>query len=332
MRPRRRRALSEPAPLRPPPAPTSPTRRARTYGAGHPPLRRGPDAGRGVHRAAAALARPPVDVACGDADGRGEARLSPRHPGGPGRVRARMVYGRFGAPPASAWVRLGRRTLQLTWVSHGWRVRADVSRPSRSDIGVYGFTQLRHPYFINGSRADGRLRSDVRAGLDAEHILDAASSCPAPLAASRRGRRAAPAIFLIDNAGQGSGSPTSTSAGAPRRPGFQYSSFAYVDLPEWRRLDSVHQQSMVVHELDARRHPADARRCAAQPARGHRDGRGGALPAPARRVDVARGALRLPYYHDAFPTLRVWERRETDWGLSSSTSARSASATWTAWP
>src|SRR5512144_693760 len=29
-------------------------------------------------------------------------------------VRA-MVYGRFGAPPASAWVRLGPRTLQLAW-------------------------------------------------------------------------------------------------------------------------------------------------------------------------------------------------------------------------
>jgi hypothetical protein len=230
-------------------------------------------------------------------------------------VRA-MVYGRFGAPPASAWVRLGPRTLQLAWVSHGWRVRADVSRPSRSDIGVYGFTQLRHPYFINGSRATVVYGSTSEL-VDAEHILDAAESAAPRLWQAYGGGAAGlrPLIFLVDNAGQGE-RLAHIDLGKVRTPaGFQYSSFAYVDLPEWRRLDSVHQQSMVVHELT---HVVTRPMLDGAP---HSLLEGIAMDEEARFLRLRGASMSLEelyafYYHDAFPTLRVWERRETDWGLS----------------
>jgi hypothetical protein len=230
-------------------------------------------------------------------------------------VRA-MVYGRFGAPPASAWVRLGPRTLQLAWARHGWRVRADVSRPSRSDLGVYGFSQFRHPYFINGSRATVVYPSTTEL-VDAEHVLDAAESAAPRLWQTYGGGAAGlrPLIFLIDNAGQGE-RLAHIDLGKVRTPaGFQYSSFAYVDLPEWRRLDSVHQQSMVVHELT---HVVTRPMLDRAP---HSLLEGIAMDEEARFLRVRGASMSLEqlyafYYHDAFPTLRVWERRETDWGLS----------------
>ena len=245
-------------------------------------------------------------------------RLGPAHiteKGGAVSVRA-MVYGRFGAPPASAWVRLGQRTLQLAWGRRGWRVRADVSRPSRSDLGVYGFTQLRHPYFINGSRATVVYGSTDEL-VDAEHILDAAESA-APRLWSTYGGGAAglrPLIFLVDNAGQGE-RLAHIDLGKVRTPaGFQYSSFAYVDLPEWRRLDSVHQQSMVVHELT---HVVTRPMLGGAP---HSLLEGIAMVEEARFLRLRGVPMSLEeiypyYYHDAFPTLRIWERRETDWGVT----------------
>jgi hypothetical protein len=229
-------------------------------------------------------------------------------------VRA-VVYGRFGAPPASAWVTLGPRTLQLAWGRHGWRVRADVSRPSRSDIGVYGFTQLRHPFFINGSRATVVYGSTSEL-VDAEHILDAAESAAPRLWSTYGGGVAGlrPLIFLIDNAGQGE-RLAHVDLGKVRTPaGFQYSAFAYVDLPEWRRLDSVHQQSMVVHELT---HVVTRPMLDGAP---HSLLEGIAMDEEARFLRVRAVPMSLEelyayYYHDAFPSLRVWERRETDWGL-----------------
>jgi hypothetical protein len=213
-------------------------------------------------------------------------------------------------------VRLGQRTLQLAWGRRGWRVRADVSRPSRSDLGVYGFTQLRHPYFINGSRATVVYGSTDEL-VDAEHILDAAESA-APRLWSTYGGGAAglrPLIFLIDNAGQGE-RLAHIDLGKVRTPaGFQYSSFAYVDLPEWRRLDSVHQQSMVVHELT---HVVTRPMLGGAP---HSLLEGIAMVEEARFLRLRGVPMSLEeiyayYYHDAFPTLRIWERRETDWGVT----------------
>ena len=230
-------------------------------------------------------------------------------------VRA-MVYGRFGAPPASAWVRLGQRTLELTWRRHGWRVQADVSRQSQSDIGVYGSTLLHHPYFINGSRATVVYGSTDEL-VDAEHILDAAESA-APRLWSTYGGGAAglrPLIFLIDNAGQGE-RLAHIDLGKVRTPaGFQYSSFAYVDLPEWRKLDSVHKASMVVHELT---HVVTRPMLGGAP---HSLLEGIAMDEEARFLRVRGVPMSLEeiypyYYHGVFPTLRIWERRETDWGLT----------------
>ncbi len=245
-------------------------------------------------------------------------KLGPAHVTQDGRevsVRA-MVYGRFGAPPASAWVRLGPRTLQLAWGRNGWRVRADVSHTSRSDLGVYGFTQLRHPYFINGSRATVVYGSTTEL-VDAEHILDAAESAAPRLWQAYGGGAAGlrPLIFLIDNAAQGE-RLAHVDLGKVRTPaGFQYSSFAYVDLPEWRKLDSVHQQSMVVHELT---HVVTRPMLDGAP---HSLLEGIAMDEEARFLRVRGTPMSLEelypyYYHDAFPSLRVWERRETDWGLS----------------
>jgi hypothetical protein len=230
-------------------------------------------------------------------------------------VRA-MVYGRFGAPPASAWVRLGARTLRLAWGRSGWRVQADVSRIAHSDLGVYGFTELRHPYVINGSRATV-IYGSTSDLVDAEHILDAAESAAPRLWQVYGGGIAGlrPLIFLVDNAAQGE-RLAHVDLGKVRTPaGFEYSSFAYVDLPEWRKLDDVHQQSMVVHELT---HVVTRPMLDGTP---HSLLEGIAMDEEARFLRVRDVPMSLEelypyYYHDVFPTLRIWERRESDWGLT----------------
>lgn len=229
-------------------------------------------------------------------------------------VRA-TVYGRFGAPPASAWVTLGPRTLQLAAGRHGWRVRADVSHTDRSDLGVYGFSRFRHPYFINGSRATVVYASTTEL-VDAEHILSAAESAAPRLWRVYGGGIAGlrPLIFLIDNAGQGE-RLAHVDLGKVRTPaGFQYSAFAYVDLPLWRHMDSTHEQSMVVHELT---HVVTRPMLDGAP---HSLLEGIAMDEENRFLRTQGAPMSLDelyayYYHDAFPSLRVWERRETDWGL-----------------
>jgi hypothetical protein len=196
-------------------------------------------------------------------------------------------------------------------------VRADVSQTSRSDLGVYGFSQFRHPYFINGSRATVVYGSTAELA-DAEHILDAAESAAPRLWRIYGGGIAGlrPLIFVIDNAEQGE-RLAHVDLGKVRTPaGFQYSSFAYVDLPKWRQLDAIHQQSMVVHELT---HVVTRPMLDGAP---HSLLEGIAMDEENRLLRIRGTSVPLEelyayYYQDAFPSLRVWERRETDWGLTS---------------
>jgi hypothetical protein len=151
---------------------------------------------------------------------------------------------------------------------------------------------------------------------DAEDVLSAAESAAPRLWRIYGGGAAGlrPLIFLIDNAGQGE-RLAHVDLGKVRTPaGFQYSSFAYVDLPKWRQLDSIHQQSMVVHELT---HVVTRPMLDGAP---HSLLEGIAMDEEDRFLRTRGPAMSLDelyayYYHDAFPSLRVWERREADWGL-----------------
>jgi hypothetical protein len=225
------------------------------------------------------------------------------------------LFARFGPAPYSAWVTLGPRTLSLTPGHGSWHVRADVSVVHRSDLAAYGVSWLHHPYFINGRRVTV-IYAKPGDVVDAQQILDTADSVTPRLTSLFGGGVAGlrPVIFLVDNRSQGE-RLAHVSLGKVRTPaGFQYSSFAYVDLPLWRTLPSVEQASMVDHELThvvTRPMLADAPHSLLEGIAEYEENQyvgdyGEAIPLDA----IA------PYYvHDAFPSLRLWERRESDWGL-----------------
>ncbi len=240
------------------------------------------------------------------------ARVTPRRNGVD--VRA-TLYARFGPVPYSAWVTLGPRTLRLSAADGRWRVRADVSSIDRSNLAAYGVSWLHHPYFINGQRVTVVYASpsDIVA---AQQILDTAESVIPALAARYGGGEAGlrPVIFLVDNRSQGE-RLAHVDLGKVRTPaGFQYSSFAYIDLPAWRALPDIEQESMVAHELT---HVVTRPMLAGAP---HSLIEGIAMYEEDRYLSTSGETMFLDsidayYVHDAFPTLRLWERRETDWGL-----------------
>ena len=229
-------------------------------------------------------------------------------------VRA-TLYAKFGPAPYSAWVTLGPKTLRLAPVRGGWRVRADVSAVDRSNLAAYGVSWLHHPYFINGERVTVVYATPADI-VDAQQILDTADAVIPALAARYGGGEAGlrPVIFLIDNRSQGE-RLAHVDLGKVRTPaGFQYSSFTYIDLPAWRALPEIEQASMVVHELT---HVVTRPMLSGAP---HSLLEGIAMYEEDAYLGQSGQTMLLDeidayYRRGAFPTLVVWRRRESDWGL-----------------
>lgn len=229
-------------------------------------------------------------------------------------VRA-TLYARFGPAPYSAWVTLGPRTLSLTGSRGRWHVRADVSPVHRSDIAAYGVSSIHHPYFINGQRVT-IVYAQPNDVVAAQQILATAESAVPRLASVYGGGQAGlrPVIFLVDQAKQGE-RLAHVDLGKVRTPaGFQYSSFAYIDLPAWRKLPDVSKSSMVVHELT---HVATRPMLDGAP---HSLLEGIAMVEENRYLKeygqtMLLDGIAAAYHRGQFPSLRIWERRESDWGL-----------------
>ncbi len=225
------------------------------------------------------------------------------------------LYAKFGPAPYSAWVTLGPKTLRLAPVPGGWRVRADVSAVDRSNLAAYGVSWLHHPYFINGERATVVYAAPADI-VDAQQILGTADAVIPGLAARYGGGEAGlrPVIFLIDNRSQGE-RLAHVDLGKVRTPaGFQYSSFTYIDLAAWRGLPNIEQASMVVHELT---HVVTRPMLAGAP---HSLLEGIAMYEENAYLGQSGQTMLLDeiaayYARNAFPTLVVWRRRESDWGL-----------------
>jgi len=185
----------------------------------------------------------------------------------------------------------------------------------RSDLAAYGVSWLHHPYFINGQRATVvyATPADVTA---AQQILDTAESVIPGLVARYGGGKAGlrPVIFLVDQKAQGE-RLAHVDLGKVRTPaGFQYSSFAYVDVPAWRALPEVGQDSMIAHELT---HVVTRPMLDLAP---HSLLEGIAMYEESNYLAEHGSGFSLDevaayYYHHAFPSMRIWELRSFDWGL-----------------
>ena len=264
-----------------------------------PPLRPAP-------RPTPTPARPPSSTrstSCGC----GSTRCPPSRSRSPTRASRRKagavtvsatLFARFGPAPYSAWVTLGPRTLRLTPGRGRWHVRADVSVVHRSDLAAYGVSWLHHPYFINGQRVTvvyaeaGRRRGRP---ADPGHGRVGHPGARRPL----RRRRGGPAAGDLP----GRQPQPGRAAGARRPRQGAHAGRVPVQLVRLHRPAAVagaaERRAGVDgrSRADPRRHPADARRRAAQPARGDRDVRGGPATwsSTARRMPLdAHRRLLLP--------------------------------------
>jgi hypothetical protein len=203
----------------------------------------------------------------------------------PGSAHVKVtVYIRFGTPPYSAWITAAKRTLRLDSRNQGWRVTTDATRAPKGKLSAYGFSSYRRPEFLSGDRATV--------------VYSAASD-----------------LFLVTNRKQAE-RLAHVQLGRVRTPaGFEFSSYAYIDLPQWEGYDSVDQRSMIVHELTHVATRSWVEQCPHSLAEGvamyeedlwrrqHHLGR------------IPLYDLRSVYQH-GFPSALVWSRRETDWGLT----------------
>ncbi|MDX6520522.1 MAG: hypothetical protein QOF08_1127 [Gaiellales bacterium] len=237
----------------------------------------------------------------------------------PGSARVTVtVEIRFGKAPYSAWITAATRTLRLDSRPSGWRVTTDLTKKRRGKLSAYGFSSYRRPEFLSGRRATV-VYSAASDHADAEVILGTADNVIGSLWKRYGGGRSVqrPILFLVTDRKQAE-RLAHVSLGKVRTPaGFEFSSYAYIDLPQWETYgEPADQRSMIVHELT---HVATRSWVETAP---HSLAEGVAMYEENRwRVQHHLGriplfGLRQLYRQGTLPTALIWQRRETDWGLS----------------
>jgi hypothetical protein len=234
----------------------------------------------------------------------------------PGSARVKVtVFIHFGTAPYSAWITAATRTLQLDSRPSGWRVTTDTTRARKGKLSAYGFGSYERPESISGDRATV-VYSAASDKADATTILETADAVIGPLWKRYGGGRAAlrPILFLVNDRKQAE-KLAHVQLGKVRTPaGFEFSSYAYIDLPQWEDYDEAGRRSMIVHELT---HVATRSWVESTP---HSLAEGVAMyEENLWRTQHRLGRIPLLYlrevYRQGFPSELIWERRETDWGL-----------------
>jgi hypothetical protein len=235
----------------------------------------------------------------------------------PGSAEVKVtVFIHFGTAPYSAWITAATRTLRLDSRPGGWRVTTDTTRARKGKLSAYGFGSYERPESLSGDRATV-VYSATSDKADATAILDTADAVIGPLWKRYGGGRAAlrPILFLVTDQKQAE-KLAHVQLGKVRTPaGFEFSSYAYINLPQWEQYDSIDRRSMIVHELT---HVATRSWVESAP---HSLAEGVAM----YEEDLWRRQHQLPgiplyqlreVYQHGFPSSVIWSRRETDWGLT----------------
>jgi hypothetical protein len=234
----------------------------------------------------------------------------------PGSADARVTVDvRFGRAPYTSWITAASRTLRMDSRPGGWRVTTDVTRTQSGKLSAYGFQSYSRPRYLSGRRATVVFSTKSDEG-EARAILHVADGVVSTLWRQYGGGRAArrPILFLVTDAKQAE-KLAHIQLGLTRTPaGFQYSSYAYIDMPEWEKVPPSYERSMIVHELThvaSRAWVADAPHSLAEGVAMYEEN--------LWRMQHHLGRLELVdlagYYRHGFPSLQIWQRRVTDWGL-----------------
>jgi hypothetical protein len=227
------------------------------------------------------------------------------------------VYVRFGRRPYSSWITAAARTLRVDSRPGGWKITTDLTEKRHGKLSAYGFQSYARPIVLSGRRATVVFSSQSDEG-EARAILHVADGVVGTLWKMYGGGRAArrPILFLVTDRHQAEKLAHIQLGGGRTPAGFQYSSYAYIDMPEWEKVPPSYERSMIVHELT---HVASRAWLTDAP---HSLVEGVAMyEENLWRMQHHQGRLDLvdlaEYYRHGFPSLEIWRRRVTDWGLRS---------------
>src|SRR5207253_10923803 len=133
--------------------------------------------------------------------------------------------------------------------SGGWRITTDATSKEAGKLAPYGFASYNRPLFLSGRRATV-VFSAASDEQDARTILQTADPVVGELWRRYGGGRAArrPILFLVNNRRQAE-KLAHVQPGVTRTPaGFAYSSYAYIDLPEWEDGDDTYHPATIAPE------------------------------------------------------------------------------------
>ena len=231
-------------------------------------------------------------------------------------VRVR-VLARFGPAPLSVPIDLGQRVLLLREnSSHVWQVTEDITRRDGVVAKRYGLALFPGVAVLSGKHVS--VIYEQAEASDAAHQIEATADQVTPSLSALYGRDQAarhPVIFLVRSVKQGELLSGVKNFRKEIPQGFVYKNFAYIEWPAWNDGDIIERDGMIAHELT---HVASWALIGESP---HSLAEGLAMYYEDLYLHRLHLQLRLDgisqlYHKNGFPSLEIWERRETDWGIS----------------
>jgi hypothetical protein len=236
-----------------------------------------------------------------------------------GAVGVRVsIKARFGPPPLSNWIALGDRVLLARDDAGAWRIAADISTRRAVHTRAYGLRLFHEPSVLTGKHATVIFEA-VEATDDAKQIrADADEVVPRLTQLYGTDRAAAhPIVFVVDSRKQGEALSGVKIVRKEVPQGFVINGVAYIEWPEWEPGNVLERDGTIAHELT---HVASLGLLGRSPhslieglAMYEEDNFLRALPV---HVHLVLGAIAQTYARGQFPSIQIWERRTSDWGLT----------------
>jgi hypothetical protein len=228
------------------------------------------------------------------------------------KMRARLK-----PEPLSQWVELGRRLIVAAHTREGWRVVADATTDKGVKVKQLGLSLFPEPAVLSGKRSSV-IYEELEANEAARQILaDADDVVPGLDKAYARDLAARhPVIFLVRDEKQGEQLSGVEQFRKEVPDGFVLNGVSYIEWPGWSAGGPVERDGTIAHELT---HVASWTLLGRSP---HSMFEGLAMYQEDRFLHSIGYTIPLSYIKPLyasgrFPSISIWQRRVTDWGIKS---------------
>jgi hypothetical protein len=225
------------------------------------------------------------------------------------------LQARLRPQPLSQWVDLGQRVMVAAHTPEGWRVIADATNRKGVNVKQQGVALFPEPGVLSGKHSTV-IYEAVEANEAARAILSDADDVVPALDQSYARDLAArhPVIFLVRDEKQGEQLSGVKSFRKEVPDGFVLNGVSYIEWIPWSAGDPVERDGTIAHELT---HVASWTLLGRSP---HSMFEGLAMYHEQKFLHSIGYTLRMSYIKPLyasgqFPSIEIWRRRVTDWGL-----------------